>query len=76
MQFIVRWARSVGRRFRDAEDQEESVNDTETTLQDESRSSLFHRPDCKAVYIDTDKNTCSTCNTTVERVPSTLAETV
>ncbi|WP_433625676.1 hypothetical protein [Halomicrococcus sp. NG-SE-24] len=52
------------------------MNDTETTLQDESRSSLFHCPDCKAVYIDTDKNTCSTCNTTVERVPSTLTETV
>jgi hypothetical protein len=35
---------------------------------------LFHCPSCETVYVDTDKQTCSQCETAVERVPSTLHE--
>ena len=38
-------------------------------------ASLFQCPDCEAVYVATDKDTCSTCGAAVDQVPSTLADT-
>ncbi len=76
MNFIAKWIGSVERRFRSTTDQEDTGNDTETPPRDESRSSLFYCPDCTTVYIDTDKNTCLTCDTPVDQIQSTLAKTV
>lgn len=72
---VVEWVNSVGRRLRNPENREGTMSIT-GTHQNASRTSLFHCPDCETVYIATDKTTCSTCDTTVDRVPSTLVETV
>ena len=73
---ITRWVESVERRVRGTESREKRQNDVDTASRDEPPSSLFHCPECKTVYIATDKNTCSTCDETVEQVPSELSETV
>lgn len=39
---------------------------------EDPRPGLFHCPTCGVVYIAVDKETCSSCETTVESVPSTL----
>lgn len=72
----ARWTGAVRRKFRGFEDREETATDAETIPRDESRSSLFQCLDCGTVYVDTDKETCSACSTTVEQLPSTLTETV
>lgn len=76
MHSIAKLTEAVSRRFRNTGDQTDTTTATETTLPDESQPSLFYCSDCETVYIATDKNTCSTCDTTVEQVPSALAETV
>lgn len=75
MRTIAEWAGSVGQRLRGAEDREKTRSDRETTRRGESRSSLFHCPDCETVYIAVGKTTCLTCETTVVKIPSTPAET-
>ena len=81
MEFLSKWMGSVEKRFlasggrKETANDAETENDTETATRDESRSSLFYCPDCKTVYIATDKITCSACETTVDQVPSTFAET-
>lgn len=35
---------------------------------------LFHCSACEAVYIDTEKQRCPTCDQTVEEVPATLRQ--
>lgn len=71
---ITQWAGSFGRRFLGTGDGADDVAGPAAT--DEPRSSLFHCPDCAAVYIATDKRTCATCDTAVDQIPSTLTETV
>lgn len=73
MNSIAKWAVSVRRKFQRLEDEGEPIDDPVTTQQYVSRSSLFHCPDCETVYIAIDKGSCSTCETTVNRVPA-LAE--
>lgn len=75
MKSIIEWADSIGERLRGTEDREKRMTDPAVTQRDKS-SSLFHCPDCKTVYIATDKDTCSACDAAVDQVPSTLAETV
>ncbi|MFC4447916.1 hypothetical protein [Halorussus aquaticus] len=75
MKSLSQWVGAVGERVRRTGGRAGTTSDSGATRRDESRSSLFRCPDCEAVYIATDKDTCSTCETTVQRVPSTPAET-
>lgn len=75
MNLVAEWVGAVGGWLRKFEDGEEARTDAAATPE-ESRSSLFRCPECESVYVATDKDACSTCETAVVRVPSTLSETV
>lgn len=71
MDSLAAWAESIGQRLslRDRAD----ATDVESTPA-APQSSLFRCPDCETVYVATLKETCVTCDATVEQVPSTLTE--
>lgn len=75
MDSIGKWVSSVSQRFRDSANREEATDGTELGGREGPRSALFRCPGCRTVYIDTDKTACSTCDTAVEEVPSTLTGT-
>ncbi len=74
MQSIAKLAGTVGRRFLGSGDSDAAGADSESMGTAEPRSSLFRCPDCATVYIATDKATCATCETSVDRIPATLTE--
>lgn len=46
----------------------------QSTREETAQSHLFRCSSCQRVYVDTAKQTCSTCDSTVEQIPATLAE--
>lgn len=48
---------------------------TEAETSDTRQSSLYACPSCNTVYIASEKQTCSSCETAVEQVPATPNET-
>lgn len=50
-------------------------DDEDPSSPDEPQPALFQCPDCESVYVAVDKRTCTTCETAVEQVPSTLSRT-
>lgn len=51
-----------------------STNHTDPTHPSETpEARLYHCNTCDTVYLDTEKNTCSKCETTLDEVPSSLS---
>lgn len=75
MSVLPEWAVNVGNRLRTT-DGEDAGNGSEATEPDRPRTSLYACAECNTVYIAVTKIECATCESTVEQVPSTLAEPV
>ncbi|WP_123538264.1 hypothetical protein [Halosimplex salinum] len=84
MQSLTELAGSVGRRLRGTENRTDADGDGDgdggrgrdgtAGPSSGTRSSLFRCPGCETVYVAVDKDTCSTCESAVEPVPSTQSE--
>lgn len=59
-------------RKNEAVDQED---DEDPTPPEGPQPALFQCPDCESVFVAVDKQTCATCETDVEQVPSTFSRT-
>jgi hypothetical protein len=68
MRFIARLRRAIG--VKDRTDQ----NDATPEQSDTPKPSLYQCPSCETVFVAVDKQTCSTCETDVERVPTAVTE--
>jgi rRNA maturation endonuclease Nob1 len=53
---------------------ESARTDTQPEQSDTPKPSLYECPACTTVYVAVEKETCSTCGTTVEQVGSTDAD--
>lgn len=63
MKSVINWLQSITR----------TTESTESTKA--QQSTLYACKSCGSVYVATEKETCSKCETPVEQVPATLEDT-
>lgn len=72
MKAILGWLQSVRGTVGPTTNRDETTAEPQSATNDEPESSLFHCSSCEAVYIASEKETCKSCNETVDQVQSTL----
>lgn len=70
---ITEWIRTLGSTSLPADGGTEPATASEAVAEDETASSLFQCPECQSVYVAVEKTTCTGCETSVDRVASSLS---